>query len=352
MAYLRKNLAIDLGTTSILVFSRVKGVVLNEPSVVAVDTYTDEIVAVGQEAKEMLGRTPGNIVARRPLRDGVIADYKSTERMLKYFIHKASGKSLLGPDVIVCVPSQATQVQKRAVIQAASASGAHNIYLIEEPLAAAIGSGVDISDPGGRLICDVGGGTTDIALISLGGIVICKSIRVAGDGFDQAISRYIRDRYSMIIGERTAEEIKIAMGSPEMRDVEGKIEVKGRSISDGLPVHAFVTFEDFEEALAKPIKQIVDTVREVLAETPPELAADLFDRGILLTGGGSLIYGLDESIHEATGVEVVHVDHPISAVVRGTGRALSWINRLKPGDEILSESTRRQIVDRESLRKR
>lgn len=351
MAYFRKKLAIDLGTTSVLVFTRTQGVVLNEPSVVAIDTYNDEIVAVGREAKEMLGRTPGNIVAQKPLKDGVIVDYRSTERMLSYFIRKACGRTLLGPDVVVCIPSQATQVQKRAVVQAASTAGAHNVYLIEEPLAAAIGSGVDVSDPGGRLIVDIGGGTTDVALISLGGIVICRSIQLGGDEFDRAIARYVREKHGMIIGDRTAEEIKIQVETEE--GDEGKeIEVKGRSLTDGLPVNAYVTRKDMTIALKKPIKKIVNTVREILANTPPELAADIFDRGILLTGGGSLVHGLDEEIHQATGVEVKHVDHPISSVVRGTGRALGWMNRLHPGDEILSENTRRQVMDRESLRKR
>lgn len=352
MAYFRKNMAIDLGTTSVLVFSRSKGVILNEPSVVAIDTYTDKIVAVGQEAKDMLGRTPGNIVAVRPMRDGVIADYRSTERMLKYFIRKASGRSLLGADVIICIPSQATQVQKRAVVQASAAAGTHNTYLIEEPLAAAIGSGVDIADPGGSLIVDIGGGTTDVALISLGGIVISKSIQVAGDEFDKAISNYIRSKYNIVIGERTAEAIKIRIGSSNATGMEETIEVKGRSLTDGLPVHIYVSSTDINEALTPVIERIIDTIHQVLAETPPELASDLFDRGILLTGGGSLIKGLDDRIQERVGLEVKYVENPITSVVRGTGRALSWIRKLNPGDEILAENTRKRIMNREMLRKR
>lgn len=353
MAYFRKNMAIDLGTTSVLVFSRSQGVILNEPSVVAIDSYTDKIVAVGQEAKDMLGRTPGNIIAVSPMQDGVIADYRSTERMLKYFIKKASGRSILGPDVIICIPSQATQVQKRAVIQASTAAaGTHNTYLIEEPLAAAIGSGVDISDPGGNLIVDIGGGTTDVALISLGGIVISKSIQIAGNEFDKAISDYIRRKFNIVIGERTAESIKIAVGSSTNEGMEETIEVKGRSLEDGLPVHVYVSSSDINEALEPVTREIINTVHEVLSETPPELSADLFDRGILLTGGGALIKGLEKTIQRHIGIEVNLVEHPLTAVVRGTGKALGWIRRLNPGDEILAENTRRQIMNRENLRKR
>nr|WP_072513854.1 rod shape-determining protein [Ndongobacter massiliensis] len=352
MAYFRKNVAIDLGTTSILVFTRAGGVLLNEPSVVAIDTFTDRIVAVGQEAREMLGRTPGNIVAQRPLRDGVIADYRSTERMLKYFIRKAVGRTLLRPDIIVCIPSQATQVQKRAVIQAATAAGAHSTYLIEEPLAAAIGSGVDIADPGGNLIIDIGGGTTDVALISLGGIVLSRSIRIAGDECDRAIATYIRKKYDIIIGEKSAEEIKIRLGSSASTGMEETLEVKGRSLVDGLPVHVYVSSADIAEALDEPLEHIVDAVHKVLSETPPELSSDLFDRGVLLTGGGSLVRGLDQRIRDRIGIEVKHTESPITSVVRGTGRALAWIRRLNPGDEILAENTRKQIMQREGLRKR
>lgn len=352
MAWLRKNLAIDLGTTSVLVFTRADGVKLQEPSVVAIDLYSDEIVAVGEEAKKMLGRTPGNIVARRPMRDGVIADYRSTERMLKYFLKKTMGTSLLKPDVIVCVPSRATQVQKRAVVQAATAAGAHHTYIIEEPLAAAIGAGVDIADPSGNLIVDIGGGTTDVALISLGGIVISESIRVAGDEFDEAIAQYIRRKHGVVIGERTAEEIKIKIGSALAEDPPERVEVKGRNMADGLPSRVYINADDLSEALDRRLNEIVEVVAHVLAETPPELAADLYDKGILLTGGGSLVRGLDHRIKERTGIDVRYVDQPVTAVVRGTGKALHWIRRINAGEEVLSDATRQQIMNRELLRKR
>lgn len=351
MAYFRKTFAIDLGTTSVLVFSRSQGVLLNEPSVVAIDSYSDSILAVGQEAKDMLGRTPGNIIAHRPMRDGVIADYRATEAMLKYFIRKSSGRTLLKPDVIICIPSQASQVQKRAVLQASSAAGSHNTYLIEEPLAAAIGCGLDISDPGGHLIVDIGGGTTDVALISLGSIVLSKSIDVAGDEFDQSITDYIRHKFNIVIGEKTAEDIKIKVGS-SLQETEDTIEVKGRSLIDGLPVHVYISSRDIVDALERPIKTIIDAIHEVLMHTPPELSADIYDRGILLSGGGSLIRDLNSHIEERLGVDVHYAEHPITAVVRGTGKALSWISKLKSGDEILSENTKKKIQQKESLRKR
>lgn len=352
MAWLRKNLAIDLGTTSVLVFTRAEGVKLQEPSVVAIDMYTDEIVAVGEEAKKMLGRTPGNIVARRPMRDGVIADYHSTERMLSYFLRKTIGRSLLRPDVIVCVPSQATQVQKRAVIQAAEAAGAHHTYIIEEPLAAAIGAGVDIADPSGTLVVDIGGGTTDVALISMGGIVLSESIRIAGDEFDEAIAQYVRRKYAVVIGERTAEEIKMALGSVQRTDAPERVEVKGRNIADGLPNRVYLSAANLDEALAPHLDAIVDTVHRILSETPPELAADLYDKGILLTGGGSLVRGLDRRIRERIGIDVHYVDQPVTAVVRGTGKALFWMRRLKTGDDVRSDATRQQVIKKEILRKR
>ncbi len=352
MAWLRKNVAIDLGTTSVLVFTRAEGVKLQEPSVVAYDIYTDRIVAVGEEAKQMLGRTPGHIIARRPMRDGVIADYRATERMLHYFLHKAVGKSLLRPDVIVCVPSQATQVQKRAVVEAATAAGAHHTYIIEEPLAAAIGAGLDISDPSGTLVVDIGGGTTDVALLSMGGIVISESLPVAGDAFDEAISAFVRHKYRVAIGERSAEGIKIALGSILNTDAPERVEVKGRSLVDGLPSRVYLDVHDLDEALDTALNQVVETVHRVLSDTPPELASDLFDKGILLTGGGSLIRGLDWRIRERTGLDVHYVDQPQTAVVRGTGKALFWIRKLQAGDEVLSDATRQQVVQRETLRKR
>ncbi len=352
MAYLRKNMAIDLGTTSVLCFTRSQGVVLNEPSVVAFDSFSNEIVAVGAEAKRMLGKTPGNIIARRPLKDGVIADYPSTAKMLDYFIHKAMGRSLLSPDVVICVPSEATQVQKRAVVQAAKAAGVHSVYLIEEALAAAIGSGVDISEPGGHMIVDIGGGTTDIAVISLGGIVVSRSIRVAGNAFDQAILRYIRDHYNLIIGDSSAEELKIQMGSGASDGMEETMEVKGRSLDDGLPKSIYISSTEMAEALRPSLMTIVDAVHDLLSNTPPELAADLYDRGILLTGGGSLIKGLDRLLHDRISIDLHHPDHALTAVVRGTGSSLNWLKKWNPSDELFSESTRQQIIQREELRRR
>ncbi|MDO5689334.1 MAG: rod shape-determining protein [Tissierellia bacterium] len=351
--YFRKNLAIDLGTASVLVYLRGKGVVLNEPSVVAMDTFTNNILAVGSQAKKMLGRTPGNIVATRPMKDGVIANFNATEKMLQYFIQKAAGRTLFRPNVIICVPSQITQVQKRAVLQSSRNAGAHRTYLIEEPLAAAIGSGVDISDPGGSLIIDVGGGTTDVAVISLGGIVINRSIKTAGDECDEAITDYIRRKYNMLIGERTAEEIKINIGtaSPDHGD-DRLFEVRGRSLINGLPMHVFVTSTDIAEALERPLNEIVDTVHYVLDKTPPELAADLFERGALMTGGGSLIPGLDKKIEDRIGINVRLSDGPISAVVKGTGKSLQWINKLDTDDSSYSEARRRSLEERELLRRR
>ncbi len=352
MAYLRRNLAIDLGTASVLVYIRGKGVVLNEPSVVAVDTFTNRILAVGSEAKKMLGRTPGNIVATRPMKDGVIADYVSTERMLKYFITKAIGKTLVRPNVIICVPSKITQVQKRAVLQASAHAGAHRTYLIEEPLAAAIGSGVDVADPGGNMIIDIGGGTTDVAVIALGGIVMSKSVKIAGDECDQAIAEYIRKKYNMMIGDRTAEEIKMTIGSAYGEDDDEVHEVKGRNLVNGLPMHVFVTSKDIAEALHDPLSKIVSTVHEVLENTPPELAADLFDRGTLMTGGGALIPGLDRMIQDHIGIDVNVAEGPITAVVRGTGKALQWIGMLDSGDDMRQDTRRRQFEEQERLRRR
>lgn len=351
MALLRKNLAIDLGTTSILVATRSEGVVLKEPSVVAFDTYTDKILAVGQEAKDMLGRTPGNIIAMKPLKDGVISDYRATERMLKYFIKKTTGFSLLKPDAIICVPSAASQVQKRAVIQAASQAGINKTYLIEEPLAAAIGSGVDISDPSGNMIIDIGGGTTDVAVISMGGIVVSKSIRIAGNQCDQAIIDYVRNKFNIIIGEKTAEKIKISMDqSPD--GLDETIEIKGRNLINGLPVHVFVSSQDMNDALNVPLTAIADAVHDVLSDTPPELASDLFDNGVLMTGGGSLIKGLDKKIQQRIGLEVKVADNAESAVVLGTQKAGAWIKKLEATTDSYSQDSRKQIARRESLRKR
>ncbi|MDL2311149.1 rod shape-determining protein [Peptostreptococcaceae bacterium OttesenSCG-928-C18] len=349
MADLRKNVAIDLGTATVLVYMRGKGVMINEPSVVAMDSYTGKVLSVGKEAKKMLGRTPGNIIATRPMKDGVIADFNTTEKMLTYFIKKTLGKSFVKPNIVICVPSEITQVQRRAVIQASKYAGAYKTYLIEEPLAAAIGAGVDIGDAGGSMIIDIGGGTTDVAVISLGGIIINDSIPVAGDECDKAISEYIKRKYNMIIGERTAEDIKINIATAYPRDDDQLYEVRGRNLINGLPMHVFVTSADISEALEKPLNKIVDTVHEVLEQTPPELAADLFERGVLMTGGGSLIKGLDKKIQEKIGIKVLIAANPITAVVRGTGKALGWLDKLDSSE--MGEESRRKKAIEERMKK-
>jgi rod shape-determining protein MreB len=352
MVQIRRNIAIDLGTASVLVYIRSKGVVLNEPSVVAFDNYTGKILAVGVEAKKMLGRTPGHIVATRPLKDGVIADFEATEKMLQYFIRKAVGKTLIKPNVIICVPSQATQVQKRAVLQASRNAGAYKTYIIEEPLAAAIGSGVDVGDPSGNMIVDIGGGTTDVAVIAMGGIVVSKSIRVAGDECDEAIKAYIRKKYGMIIGDRTSEDIKIGWGANASFNEEQMIEVRGRNVANGLPIHVFISTGEIEEALERSLKEIVDTVHQVLESTPPQLAADLFQKGVTMTGGGSLIAGIDKRIENSIGIPVTIADGPISAVVRGTGKALQWIGMLDTTDSNHFEARRLYTELQTKARKR
>ncbi|NLW51954.1 MAG: rod shape-determining protein [Tissierellia bacterium] len=348
---LRRKIAIDLGTTSVLVYTRGKGVILKEPSVVAYDRFTDKIVAVGLEAKEMIGRTPGNIAAIRPMKDGVIVDYNSTEKMLKHFLRKSVGKSLIKPDVIICVPSEATQVQKRAVMQAASKAGSNNIHLIEEPLAAGIGSGIQVSDPGGSMVVDVGGGTTDIAVISMGGIVVSASIKSAGDACDQAIIDFVRKTHNVIIGDRTAEEIKITLGSTLNQD-RSSFRAKGRNLFNGLPTQVELGPRDVEFAMSRPIESIVETVHKVLSNTPPELASDLYERGIILTGGGALISGLAEKIQDRIGIKV-HVDeNPLTSVVRGAGKALNWINKLNSIEDNQFDLTRKEIARKEKLRRR
>ncbi|QQK07392.1 rod shape-determining protein [Miniphocaeibacter halophilus] len=344
MANLRRSIAIDLGTASVLVYMRGKGVIINEPSVVAMDSYTGKVLSVGKEAKKMLGRTPGNIIATRPMKDGVIADFNTTEKMLSYFIEKALGKSFIKPNVVICVPSEITQVQRRAVIQASKFAGAYKTYLIEEPLAAAIGAGVDIGDAGGNMIIDIGGGTTDVAVIALGGIIINRSIPIAGDECDKAISNYIKKKYNMIIGERTAEDIKINIATANLKDDNDLFEVRGRNLINGLPMHVFVTASDISEALEKPLAQIVDTVHSVLEQTPPELAADLFERGAIMTGGSSLISGLDKKIQEKIGIKVQVAEGPVTAVVRGTGKALNWIDKLD-SSEMGEESSRKKAIE-------
>lgn len=349
----RNDLAIDLGTASVLVFMKGKGVVLNEPSVVAMDTFSKKIHAVGSSAKKMLGRTPGNITATRPMKDGVIADFNSTEEMLRYFIKKANKKSKFKPNLIICVPSEASQVQKRAVIQAASNAGANKTYLIEEPLAAAIGAGLDVSDPGGTLIIDIGGGTTDIAIISMGGIVINRSLKVAGDACDDAITTYIRDKFNMLIGERTAEEIKITMGTAILDvDDDRLFEVRGRNLVNGLPQSVLVNSEDVYEALYKPLNQIVDAIHYIVDKTPPELSADLLERGGLMTGGTSLIKDLPNLIEDRIGISIRVADEPITAVVRGTGKALQTIGKFKIEESSFEDARRKTIEQEEMLRRR
>lgn len=325
------DIGIDLGTASVLVFVKGKGIVLQEPSVVAIDKNTNQILAVGQEARRMLGRTPGNIVAIRPLKDGVISDYEVTEKMLKYFINKTIGKKwVFKPKIIVCVPSGVTEVEKRAVIDATNEAGAKTTYLIEEPIAAAIGAGLDIAQPNGHMIVDIGGGTSDIAVISLGGIVVSNSIKVAGDKFDEAIIRYMRKKHNIMIGERTAEEMKITIGGACHReDQEVTMNVRGRNLVSGLPVNITVSSSEMVEALEECVMSIADAVHSVLEKTPPELAADIADQGIIMTGGGALLWGLDKLISERTGISVRIAEDAISCVAKGTGQALDSLHLLE-----------------------
>lgn len=321
------DIGIDLGTASVLVYVKGKGVVLKEPSVVAFDRNTNKIKAIGEEARLMLGRTPGNIVAVRPLRQGVISDYTVTEKMLSYFISRTVAKSLFGrkPRISVCVPSGATEVEKKAVEDATYQAGAREVSIIEEPVAAAIGAGIDIAKPCGNMIVDIGGGTADIAVISLGGVVVSNSIKVAGDDFDEAIVRFMRKKHNLLIGERTAEEIKINVGTVYKRPENLTMDVRGRNLVTGLPKTVTVTSEETEEALREPAYQIVDAVHNVLERTPPELAADISDRGIVLTGGGSLIQGLEELIEEKTGINTMTAEDPLTAVAIGTGKYIEYL---------------------------
>ena len=320
------DIGIDLGTASILVYVKGKGVVLKEPSVVAFDRDTNRIKAIGEEARLMLGRTPGNIVAVRPLRQGVISDYTVTEKMLKYFIQKAVGKQRFRkPLISICVPSQVTEVERKAVEDAAFQAGARDVKIIEEPIAAAIGAGIDIARPCGNMIVDIGGGTSDIAVISLGGTVVSASIKIAGDDFDDAIVRYMRKKHNLLIGERTAEDIKIRIGSAYPRPESVTVDVRGRNLVTGLPKTITVTSEETEEALKDTTSQIVEAVHSVLEKTPPELAADIADRGIVLTGGGSLLYGLEELIESKTGITTMTAEDPMTAVAIGTGKYVEFL---------------------------
>ena len=320
------DIGIDLGTANVLVYIKGKGVVLREPSVVAFDRDTNKIKAIGEDARLMLGRTPGNIVAVRPLRQGVISDYTVTEKMLRYFIQKSCGKSRFRkPRISVCVPSGVTEVEKKAVEDATYEAGAREVAIIEEPIAAAIGAGIDISKPCGNMIVDIGGGTADIAVISLGGTVVSTSIKVAGDNFDDAIVRYKRKTHNLLIGERTAEEIKIKIGSAYQRPEVVTMDVRGRNLVTGLPKTITVTSDETLEALKEITSQIVEAVHSVLEKTPPELAADVSDRGIVLTGGGSLLYGLEELIEEKTGITTMTAEEPMTAVAVGTGKFVEFL---------------------------
>ena len=327
------DLGIDLGTATVLVYVKGKGVILKEPSVVAINKVNNKILAVGEEARKMIGRTPGNIIAVRPLKDGVISDYDITEKMLKEFIKKAcGGKKIIVPKVMVCIPSQATEVEKRAVIDATKNSGAKEVHLIEEPLSAAIGAGIDITKPDGNMIVDIGGGTTDIAVISLGGVVIRKSIKSAGDRFDEAIVKYVRLKHRIMIGEKTAEDLKINIGCAYKDARDCSYVMKGRNLVTGLPDQVEITSEEIREALEEPVGLIVDGVKSILEKTPPELASDIIEKGIIMTGGGSLLYGLDKLIEVNTGLNVKIAENSVEAVVEGTGQVLNYINKLQFDD--------------------
>lgn len=331
----KEDIGIDLGTATVLVYLKSVGIVLNEPTVVAIDTRRGEMIAVGDEARQMLGRTPGNIVAVRPLREGVIADYNVTEYMLRYFIRKAvRQRFLFRPRVMVCIPSGATSIEQRAVKQAVIQAGAGQAYLIEEPVAAALGAGIRIDEARGNMVVDVGGGTTDVAVLSLGGVVCTRSIRVAGNDFDEAIIRHVRKVYNLMIGECTAEELKIGIGTayPKAKEAGASMQIRGRDLVTGLPKTIEVTTDEAALALQEPVFQIVDTVKEVLEQTPPELAADIIDRGIVMTGGGALLHGLDLLISEKTGLAVHVADDPISCVAKGTGMALDMLHVLQGQD--------------------
>lgn len=325
------EIGIDLGTASVLVYIKGKGIVLREPSVVAIDRNTDDILAVGDEARRMLGRTPGNIVAIRPLRDGVISDYEVTERMLRYFIQKTCGRKrfLLKPKIIVCVPSGVTEVEKRAVIDATTEAGGGKTYLIEEPIAAAIGAGLDITKPDGNMVVDIGGGTTDIAVISLGGIVVSESIKIAGDKFDESIIKYMRKTHNILIGERTAEELKINVGNAYPKTKAHKMDCRGRDLITGLPKTITITTEEMLEALEEPVNTISDAVHSVLEKTPPELASDISTRGIVMTGGGALLNGLNKLIEKRTGIPTYIAEDAVSCVATGTGMSLNHLDVLE-----------------------
>jgi rod shape-determining protein MreB len=324
------DLAIDLGTANTLVYAKNKGIVVREPSIVAVNKINNNVEAVGKEAKEMLGRTPGNIVAIRPMKDGVIADFEVTEKMIKYFIEKAHGRRfLVKPRIVISVPSEITQVEKRAVKDSALRAGATEVYLIEQAMAAAIGAGLPITDPTGNMIVDIGGGTTDVAVISLAGIVYSRSVRVAGNEMDDAIIQYIKRKYNLLIGERTAEQIKMEIGSAFPLDEEMTMEIKGRDLVEGVPKTLVVSDEEIREALSETVATIVEAVRVALERTPPELSADIMDKGIIIAGGGSMLKNLDRRLREETGLPVTLAEDPLACVALGTGQMLTDFNLLR-----------------------
>ncbi len=329
--YISRDMGVDLGTANTLVYVKGRGIVLQEPSVVALQRETRQVLAVGDEAKLMIGRTPGNIIAIRPMKDGVIADFEVTQTMLKHFIAKAHARrTLVRPRVVVAVPTGITEVEKRAVIDATLQAGAREAYLIEEPMAAAIGAGLPVHEPTGNLIVDIGGGTSEVAVISLGGIVTSRSIRVAGDEMDEAIVNYVKRTYNLAIGERTAEQIKIQIGSAyPVDDKDGGMDVRGRDLVSGLPKTLRVTADEIQRALSEPVAAIVEAIRVCLERTPPELAADIMDRGVVMTGGGSLLRGLDRLVSQETGMPVVLTEEPLLCVVRGTGKVLEEIDSLR-----------------------
>lgn len=330
LSWFSNDLAIDLGTATTLVYVRGKGIVLNEPSVVAIERKTEKVLAVGVEAKRMLGRTPGNILAIRPMKEGVIADFEMAERMLRYFITKAHNRStFVRPRIIIGVPSRITQVEQRAVRDSAELAGAREVYLIEEPVAAAIGAGLPITEPSGNMVVDVGGGTTDIAVISLGGIVYSESVRVAGDRMDDAIMNYVKKKYNLLIGDHMAERVKVEIGSAYPLEEKKTIMIKGRDLISGIPRTLVVDDAEIREALQEPISTIVNAIKVALENTPPELAGDIIDRGIVLTGGGSLLKGMDTRFREETNLPIITVDDPLTSVVLGVGKILDELDLLR-----------------------
>ena len=330
MSFIGRDMAVDLGTANTLVYVRGRGIVLNEPSVVAINRDTGGILAVGSEAKKMIGRTPGNIVAIRPLKDGVIADFDTTERMLRYFIQKVhKRRHLAKPRLVVCVPSGITGVEQRAVKDAGYAAGARKVYIVEEPMAAAIGAGLPVHEPTGNMVVDIGGGTTEVAVISLGGIVTSLSIRVGGDELDSSIINYVKKEYSLMLGERTAEEIKMAIGSAFPTPDEPHAEIRGRDLVTGLPRTVVVTAEEIRRAIDEPVNAVVDAVKTTLDRTPPELSGDIMDRGIVLTGGGALLKGLDERLRHETGMPIVIAEAPLDCVALGSGKCVEEFEALQ-----------------------